>query len=166
MGYQPDKCYTLAVIQGIWALPDIYTLCPQEVGHTYQAKPSFPCYNYYFNWLSEYRLKVVSVHLYIKVLINRYSVYITLVLFDHKPNSKFSHSYQVFPFSTWNFALYLLKLYYRTHKFLHQFHYVKKTINTCFLYCSFIYPKLALFLALWYRWYLPCITDYGISLNL
>jgi len=32
-------------------LPDIYTLAlgpaALELGHTYQANPSFPCYNYY-----------------------------------------------------------------------------------------------------------------------
>ena len=36
------------------ALPDMYAFCPQAcgpraVGHTYQAKLSCPCYNYYIN---------------------------------------------------------------------------------------------------------------------
>ena len=30
----PDKCYILAVTQGIWALPDMYTLGPAALGHS------------------------------------------------------------------------------------------------------------------------------------
>ena len=44
-GYQPDKCYILAVTWGIWALLYMHALCsracgPQAVRHIYQAKPS------------------------------------------------------------------------------------------------------------------------------
>ena len=43
----PKKCYILAITRGIQALPDMYALFPRAVGHTYQARPSCPCYNYY-----------------------------------------------------------------------------------------------------------------------
>ena len=37
---------------GIQALPDMYALGPAALRHTYQTKPSCPCYNYYIYIIS------------------------------------------------------------------------------------------------------------------